>query len=150
MTQVTKNQDGIMSAEQRLEKNKELTMLIYVLYGISIFFVIPYFIAIIINYIKREEVKDSFLESHFDWQIHTFWYSLLWSILGLITLLVGIGVVILIIDAIWFIYRIVKGVLYLNDGKRIRPTEANLWFFVVGFIICILILGGWWLVSSVF
>jgi len=137
-------------AEQKLEKNKELTMLIYVLYGISVFFVLPFFIAIMINYIKREEVKGTFLESHFDWQINTFWYTLLWSVLGFITLLVGVGFVILIIDAIWFIYRIVKGILYLNDEKRMRPTEANLWFFVVGFIICILILGLFWLVSSVF
>jgi uncharacterized membrane protein len=103
-----------------------------------------------INYIKREEVKGTFLESHFDWQIHTFWYTLLWSVLGFITLLVGVGFVILIIDAIWFIYRIVKGVLYLNDGKRIRPTEASLWFFVVGFIICAFVAGIFWLFFSFF
>ena len=137
-------------AEQKLEKNKELTMLIYVLYGISVFFVLPFFIAIMINYIKREEVKGTFLESHFDWQINTFWYTLLWSVLGFITLLVGVGFVILIIDAIWFIYRIVKGILYLNDEKRMRPTEVNLWFFVVGFIICTFVAGIFWLFFSFF
>jgi uncharacterized membrane protein len=96
---------------------KTLTTVIYALYAASYFVGITAIIAIVMNYVKREDVAGTFLESHFRWQIRTFWYGLLWGVLGAITALIIIGWFILIADGIWIIYRIVKGWLRLNDNK---------------------------------
>lgn len=105
-----------MPAEQ-LASLKQLTMVIYVLYALSAFTGFTGIVAIIINYIKREDTAGTLYASHFTWQIRTFWWSLVWGVLGFATLLVGVGFLILAIDGIWFLYRIVKGFLNWNDGK---------------------------------
>ena len=83
----------------------------------------PSIIAVILNYVKRGEVRGTWLESHFLWQIRTFWYGLLWvGLCGLfVVLTLGIGILIawlpLAIVAIWFVYRIVRGWLALGEGR---------------------------------
>jgi len=96
---------------------KTLTTVIYALYAASFLIGITAIAAIIINYIKRSEVAGTFLESHFRWQIRTFWFGLLWGIIGAVLFVVVVGWFILIANAIWIIYRIAKGWLNLNDGK---------------------------------
>jgi uncharacterized membrane protein len=85
----------------------------------------PSIIAVIINYVKRGEAKGTWLESHFAWQIRTFWYALLWAVVvGLVSgvllyVIIGIGtwIVGMFVLAIWAIYRITRGWLALKDGK---------------------------------
>jgi uncharacterized membrane protein len=83
----------------------------------------PSIIAVILNYVKRSEARGTWLESHFRWQIRTFWWGLLWVALCLVFVVVtlGIGVVIawipLMVVGFWFIYRIVKGWLRLVDRQ---------------------------------
>ncbi|WP_419609388.1 DUF4870 family protein, partial [Thiolapillus sp.] len=72
---------------------------------------------IIINYVKRADVKGTIAESHFRWQIRTFWFSLLWVVVGAATAVVAVGYFILIGVGIWNIYRIVVGWFKLSDGK---------------------------------
>ena len=115
---------GFEFPDQQNEKtaaNKRVTTLIYALYAASIIFGLTIFIAIVMNYIKRPDVQGTFLESHFTWQIRTFWYTLLWGIIGSVTAVILIGFIILIGLFFWFIYRIVKGWLRLNDNL---PIEA--------------------------
>jgi uncharacterized membrane protein len=87
----------------------------------------PSLIAVILNYVKRGDVRGTWLESHFRWQIRTFWYGLLWvALCGLfIVMTLGIGILIvwmpLIAVTVWFIYRIVRGWLALRDR---RPMYA--------------------------
>ena len=96
---------------------KTLTTIIYALYAASFLVVITVIVAIIMNYVKKEDVAGTFLESHFRWQIRTFWFGLLWGVLGGITMLIVVGWFVLIADSIWIIYRIVKGWLQLNQNK---------------------------------
>jgi uncharacterized membrane protein len=83
----------------------------------------PSIIAVILNYIKRPAVAGTWLESHFRWQIRTFWYGLLWVSLCVLFIVatLGIGIVIAWVPmvgiTIWFVYRIVRGWLALRDGK---------------------------------
>ncbi len=105
-----------MPAEQ-LASLKQLTLITYILYGLSFFTGFTGVVALIINYIKREDTAGTIYASHFTWQIRTFWWSLLWGILGVLLLIVGVGVVVLIVDTIWVIYRLVKGLLNWNDNK---------------------------------
>ena len=99
------------------DANKKLTTLIYALYAISLILGITAIVAIIMNYVKKDDVAGSWLESHFRWQIRTFWFSLLWAFIGGITTMIGVGFVILAADGIWFIYRIVKGWIFLSENK---------------------------------
>ena len=83
----------------------------------------PSIIAVIINYVKRGDVRGTWLESHFRWQIRTFWYGLLWVALCMLFVFVTLGIGILIawlplaIVSVWFIYRIARGWLALMDRR---------------------------------
>lgn len=111
-----------VAAIDKSESAKTLTTVIYALYAASFLVGVTAIVAIIMNYVKKEDVAGTFLESHFRWQIRTFWFGLLWGILGAISLVVIIGWFVLAADGIWIIYRIVKGWLRLNDNK---PMYAN-------------------------
>jgi uncharacterized membrane protein len=105
-----------MSDEKGL---KTLTMVVYALQALGFLNGITWIVAVIINYVKRDEVRGTWLESHFRWQIRTFWWGLLWGVIGTVLLLVLVGWLVLAAASIWIIYRIVKGWLYLNDNKPI-------------------------------
>jgi len=85
----------------------------------------PSIIAVIINYVKRGEVRGTWLESHFTWQIRTFWFALAWAALvalvsiPLAVVLVGIGTWIagMFLLGVWAIYRIARGWLRLKDHQ---------------------------------
>ena len=84
-------------------------------------FGVPSIIAVVVNYVKKGEAKGTFLESHFRWQIRTFWLALLWCVIGgmLFITIVGIPIALGIFFAtgIWAIYRIARGWLALRDRK---------------------------------
>ena len=85
----------------------------------------PSIIAVVINYVKRSDARGTWLESHFNWQIRTFWYALLWAALVFVVsvplalVLIGFGTWFLgmFVLGIWAIYRIARGWLALKDGK---------------------------------
>lgn len=87
----------------------------------------PSIIAVILNYLKRGEARGTWLESHFSWQIRTFWYALLWS--AIIAAVSGVLLIVLVGFATWFIglfalgvwaiIRIARGWLRLRDGLPI-------------------------------
>jgi uncharacterized membrane protein len=117
-----------------------VTQLIYALHTLSVLigvttaatiigafvFGVPSIIAVVINYLKREEARGTFLESHFRWQIRTFWFALLWFVIGAMLLATVIGIplalVIFFSDGLWVIYRIARGWLALRNKK---PMYVN-------------------------
>src|SRR5262245_43006052 len=105
-----------MATEQQ---NKDITQIIYGLHAASLVAGgITSIVAVIMNYVKRAEVAVTMFESHFRWQIRTFWFGLLWTVLGGILLVAfGLGILVWIANGIWFIYRIVVGWLRLSEGK---------------------------------
>ena len=84
----------------------------------------PSIIAVILNYIKRGEARGTWLDSHFRWQIRTFWFGLLWVVLcGLFVIATfGVGLLVawipLAIVTGWFIYRVVRGWARLRSGRQ--------------------------------
>ncbi len=110
----------IMSDDSRasdLQRLKNIAMLVYALQAVSFLFVITFVIAVMVNYIKRDDVRGTWLESHFRWQIRTFWFSLPWFLLGVLTYVFIIGWAIIGVTVLWLIYRILKGWLNLYDNK---------------------------------
>jgi len=98
---------------------KTLTMVVYALQALGFINGITWIVAVIIDYVKRDEAKGTWLESHFRWQIRTFWWGLLWGALGAVLVFVVVGFLVWAAAAIWVIYRIVKGWLYLNENKPV-------------------------------
>ena len=92
----------------------------------SFVFGIPSIVAVIMNYVRRSDVRGTYLESHFSWQIRTFWLALAWTVvvvvvslplilllgLGLVTMAVGIFVI-----GLWIVYRVIRGWMALKDGR---------------------------------
>ncbi len=110
--------ENVAVANAEIEKSaKSLTTLIYVLYAASFLVGITAIVAIIMNYLKKGDVAGTFLESHFRWQIRTFWFGLLWSVVGGLLMVVVVGWAVIAANFVWLIYRIVKGFLRLNENK---------------------------------
>jgi len=82
---------------------------------------LPSIVAVIMNYARRSATVGTYLESHFRWQIRTFWYALLWAVVCgvLIVSIIGIliGLIGLVALGIWIIYRVARGWLALKDGR---------------------------------
>lgn len=83
----------------------------------------PSIIAVILNYVKRSEARGTWLDSHFRWQIRTFWFGLLWvTLCGIfVVATLGLGLLIawlpLAVVGLWFIYRVARGWLQLKDRR---------------------------------
>jgi uncharacterized membrane protein len=114
-----------MEITERQRSAKTLATIIYALYAASFLVGITAIFAIVINYVKREDMAGTFLESHFRWQIRTFWFGLLWGALGGVTMLLVIGWFVLIADGIWIIYRIIKGWLRLSENKSMYALSDH-------------------------
>ena len=103
--------------DDKLNSLRTLVQVVYVLYALSYFTGVTAIVGIIINNVKNDDVAGTWLESHFRWQIRTFWFGLLWALIGAATFFILIGMAILFANFCWIIYRIVKGWLNLNDNK---------------------------------
>ena len=83
----------------------------------------PSIIAVILNYVKRSEVRGTWLDSHFSWQIRTFWFALLWLAVGGILFITVIGIpfaiVAWLITGVWVLYRIIRGWLALLSQRTL-------------------------------
>ena len=82
---------------------------------------LPSIVAVIMNYARRPATRGTYLESHFRWQIRTFWYALLWAVVCTLLIVSIIGIFIGLLGfvalAIWIIYRVLRGWLALRDRR---------------------------------
>jgi uncharacterized membrane protein len=82
---------------------------------------LPSIVAVIMNYVRRSATRGTYLESHFRWQIRTFWYALLWAVVCVMVAITIIGIPIALIGfaalAIWIVYRVARGWLALKDRR---------------------------------
>jgi len=94
-------------------------------------FGLPSIIAVIMNYLRRSDARGTWLESHFTWQLRTFWFAALWVVLlavasaplmlvlvGFFTFAVGLAVI-----GLWVIYRVARGWLTLNEGRPVGVAQ---------------------------
>lgn len=109
---------GELIHDERAKSCKSIATVVYALQAASFLVGLTFIVAVIVNYVKKADVQGTWVESHFRWQIRTFWFGLLWSVIGAFAAFFVIGYFVLIANAIWIIYRIVKGWLRLNDGKE--------------------------------
>ena len=84
----------------------------------------PSILAVILNYARRAEVRGTYLESHFSWQIRTFWFTLLWLVLSGLVMLTIIGIpvaawLMIPVLGLWVGYRVVRGWLALSGARPV-------------------------------
>ena len=129
-----------MSARSGLVPREGLVTLAHVIYALHAFSALtgmlspamivtafltgwPSIIAVILNYVKRSEVRGTWLDSHFSWQIRTFWYALLWLAIGGVLFLTVVGIpfafIVWFATGIWVLYRIIRGWLALSPQKEL-------------------------------
>ncbi|MBB4808849.1 putative membrane protein [Acinetobacter johnsonii] len=119
------------------DPNRSLTFILYILYIVAIFSAgILAIIALVINYVKRGSVRGSIFESHFTWQIRTFWWYLIWNVVAFVPFIflfftgenatafagVALGastfcVSVIGLSWVWIVYRAIKGIIRLNDNQ---------------------------------
>ncbi len=104
---------------------KNYVFIAYVTYAVGLLILFTPVIGVILAFIKRDEAQGSIYASHIDYLIKTFWVSLIGLLLGRLTILILIGWLILLVTAIWFIYRVVIGLIKLNEDK---PVSTQGWF----------------------
>jgi len=104
---------------------KKYTFAVYILQALYFVLVITPVIGLIINYLKQDEVRGGWLESHFRWQQATFWYGLLWTVLGIVSLPILVGYGVLAAVTVWLIYRVARGWISLVDGKEMYLVSGG-------------------------
>ena len=118
--------------------NDNMVKLTYLIYGLHLFsaingvltsaFVVtaflsgwPSILAVLLNYIKRGATRGTYLESHFRWQIRTFWFALLWLCVGAILVFTIIGIplalILVVVIGLWVLYRMLRGVARLMNQE---------------------------------
>jgi len=123
--------------------NDNMVKLTYLIYGLHLFsavngvltsaFVVtaflsgwPSILAVFLNYLKREATRGTYLESHFRWQIRTFWFALLWLVVGAILVVTVIGIplawILAVVVGLWVLYRMMRGLARLMD-QDVMPFD---------------------------
>src|SRR5262245_54996634 len=134
-----------ISAPQVIIPPRGLVTLTHVLYGMHAFsalmgmlgpmFIVtafltgwPSIIAVIINYVKRSDTRGTYLDSHFGWQIRTFWYAVLWAIVAFLLAITVVGIpfawILAVIVGLWVLYRLIRGWLALAAGNPMPTGES--------------------------
>jgi uncharacterized membrane protein len=106
-----------MSVERTsVESDRTLVLVSYVLHLVGSIAGVTSIVGLIINYVKRSRYDDLF-DSHHAWMISSFWWALLWVVIGCITVLILIGWVILFVAWVWYVYRHVRGLIAFLNGE---------------------------------
>ena len=133
--------EELVPVERSIDGLRAWTHVIYGLHAISVIvgivtsaFIVtmfllgwPSIIAVILNYIKRSEARGTFLDSHFRWQIRTFWFAALWCSIGLALFLTLVGIPVAfglwVAAGVWVAYRVIRGWIALLKGRPL-PLPA--------------------------
>jgi uncharacterized membrane protein len=105
--------------ENNEQSLKTIATVVYALQAAGFFVGLTWIVAVIVDYVKRDDAAGTWIESHFRWQIRTFWFGLLWGVIGGLLTFILVGFLVLAADGVWIIYRIVKGWLRLAERREI-------------------------------
>lgn len=120
---------GIIMDEPILEQGNDtssMAKLVYFLFVASIFVGLTGLVGVIIAYINKTE-SSPWLQTHYQFQIRTFWISILFTVIAIITMFIAIGFIILFATLIWLVVRCVKGYQLLD--KRLPHPDPTSWGF---------------------
>ncbi|HTU65554.1 MAG TPA: hypothetical protein VMF52_06380 [Steroidobacteraceae bacterium] len=123
------------ASDPHLAQARQVTLFVYVMHALASTTAVTFFVAIFVNYSRRDRVAGTLYQSHFDWQIRTFWWCLAYSIVGCALAIWGlvrasgdwrtgggawlifIGLLILLINLCWHLYRVIRGLMRWSDRQ---------------------------------
>ena len=105
--------------EKRL---RDLALLVYALQAVGFLIGLSWIVGVVINYLKIDDARNTWIETHFNWQLRTFWLGLAGMAVAWLLMVVKIGVLIGFAVTVWAIYRVAKGWLAFNDRKPMYPA----------------------------
>jgi len=111
-----------MLPEAEEQKLRDLALLVYMLQAVGFLIGLTWIVGVVINYLKIDDVRNTWLETHFNWQLRTFWLGLAGMAVAWLLMVVKIGVLIGFAVTVWAMYRVAKGWLALNDRKPMYPA----------------------------
>jgi uncharacterized membrane protein len=101
-------------------KKTNMPMIIYILYFAGFFLGISALAGVIMAYVQRNDSDDAVLASHYRYQIRTFWFGLLYFVIGLLTTVLLVGYLVLLFWLVWTLIRIIKGYSAWDKGIAIQ------------------------------
>lgn len=117
-----------MLENQISEGQRQYLLVTYVVFLVGLFTAFLVTIAgLVMAYLKRNEYNNTIYESHITYLIRTFWIGLLFGVISFLTLIIGIGFILLLLTSVWYIVRMVKGFVNFWDKKPINNPET--WLF---------------------
>ncbi|WP_296695431.1 DUF4870 family protein [Thiocapsa sp. UBA6158] len=122
MDESTRKIQPVSAEPETTDPLRATTGFVYLLQALSFILGVTSVIGVVVNYLRLAEVRGTWLESHFIWQIRTFWFQVLWGLVGLVTSVFLIGFLIWGVVYFWTLYRVVKG--WLNLAEE-RPMYAD-------------------------
>jgi uncharacterized membrane protein len=108
--------------EVQEKKLRDLALLVYVLQAVGFLMPLAWVVGVVVDYLKIDDVRNTWLETHFNWQLRTFWLGLAGMVVAWLLMIVKIGALVGVAVTAWAIYRVVKGWLALNDRKPMYPA----------------------------
>jgi uncharacterized membrane protein len=122
MNEIRPGSEPVAEQADAIAPLKAATSLVYLLQALSFLLGFTSVIGVVVNYLRLADVRGTWLETHFVWQIRTFWFQLLWGLVGLVTSVFLIGFLIWAGVYFWTLYRVVKG--WANLAEE-RPMYAE-------------------------
>lgn len=101
--------------QQNEQSNLTLTHITYLCFILGAFLYPIIIVAMVLNYFNEDKVAGTWIHTHFAWQARTFWKALIWYLIGLILCLIVVGVIVIFGVYVWYLYRMIKGWIYLSD-----------------------------------
>jgi len=99
-----------------LQSERTVVLIAYVLHLIGSVAGVTSIIGLILNYVRRNRYGDTYT-SHHSWMIRSFWWALLWLVIGICTTFLLIGWAICVLAWVWYVYRHVRGLIALANGE---------------------------------
>jgi uncharacterized membrane protein len=107
-----------------LSPGNDNVKLIYVLYLVSVVIGITLLVGLIIAYMNRGQTTGTWVESHYTYQIRTFWIGLLYSVISVVLMVVGVGFLLIVVVVMWAIVRCVRGLQWAATGDPVPNPES--------------------------
>ena len=121
-------QDSSVMRAMDEERTARSVQLVYGLYALNLAVPGPFgLIGVIIAYMQRDAAYGTWLASHFTWQIRTFWLGILYIVIGIVTIPIIVGIVILCLIWVWSLIRTVMGWSAVSKGRPM--TNPDSWLF---------------------
>jgi len=99
-----------------IEQDRTVVLAAYILHLVGAIAGVPSLIGLLLNYLKRHDCAEP-LASHHRWMIRSFWWALLWALLGVVLIFVVVGWLVILIAWVWYLYRHVRGLVSLLNGS---------------------------------